>query len=88
MSNEYGERIAELDAKATDLRLNMRLTEMIRCMEDSLSLRVTAQGGEHPEAQAAAERLLKEYNTAAMQLLRGGNSGSARSILDKVLRNS
>ena len=48
-------RVAELEAMAEDMKKRDRLPDALRCMEDALALRVTAQGRQHPEAQAAAE---------------------------------
>jgi phage-related tail protein len=69
-------RIIELEATAVEMRAKRRLPEMLRSLEDALSLRISQKGGidaaKDPEVQAAAEKLLKEYNTAAMSLLRAG----------------
>jgi hypothetical protein len=65
-------RVIELDAKSTDMRTKRKHREMLRFMEEALALRVTSQGRMHPDVNAAAERLVKDYNAVAMQLLREG----------------
>jgi len=82
-------RIIELEATAVEMRAKRRLPEMLRSLEDALSLRISQKGGidaaKDPEVQAAAEKLLKEYNTAAMSLMRAGAPNSYQLIDDCVL---
>ena len=66
------DEIVTLDASATEMRAKRRPIEMLRNLEESLALRIQKQGREHPDVQNAAEKLVKDYNSVAMQLLREG----------------
>lgn len=66
-------QLSELMANITTLRTKRRLPDMLRCMEDALALRVTMHGELSTDVQEAAASLLKEYNAAAMSMLRSGS---------------
>ena len=72
MGSEYETRAAELDAAAAEMGAEGRLTDRLRCMEDALSFRAKASGSDQPDVQKEAEKLIREYNTVAMQLLNAG----------------
>jgi len=65
-------KIEHLEASSIEMRAKRQHAKMLRCMEEALSLRVTHMGREDPEVQSAAQKLVKDYNSVAMQLLREG----------------
>lgn len=73
-------QLSELMANITTLRTKRRLPDMLRCMEDALALRVTMHGELSADVQEAAASLLKEYNAAAMSMLRSGSFFSAHAF--------
>ena len=69
--NEW-EQIAMFEATATEMRAKRRNIDMLKYMEEGLALRVQLQGRDDAEVHSVAERLVKDYNSVAMQLLREG----------------
>ena len=78
-------KIIDLDAKATEAKTKRQHAKMLRYMEEALSLRVTFVGREDHEVQSAAHKLVKEYNSVAMQLLREGLASEPAHLIPEPL---
>lgn len=78
-------KIIDLDAKATEAKTKRQHAKMLRYMEEALSLRVTFVGREDHEVQSAAHKLVKEYNSVAMQLLREGLASEPAYFIPELL---